>query len=169
MTTPIIILVLLTLPLSLAFLISTLNGSKLAVKKYALWGLGITFIFFSVGHVVRAEGMVEMLPPWAPFRLLIIYATGVLEFAVGIALFIPRLQNFAAKFAIAIFVIFFPANVYAALNATGLGGHQWGAVYLLIRTPLQLILIAWAYFLCIKKFDETEEMDIGRSSDILNR
>jgi len=50
-----------------------------------------------------------------------------------------------------VFVVFFPANIYAALQGVGLGGHQWGAIYLLIRAPLQLILIAWAYFLCIKK------------------
>lgn len=62
----------------------------------------------------------------------------------------PRYQFIAAKLAIVIFVIFFPANIYAALNSTGLGGHQWGPVYLIIRGPLQLILIAWAYFLCIK-------------------
>ncbi|BCO22375.1 hypothetical protein KUC14_12440 [Alteromonas sp. KC14] len=92
-----------------------------------------------------------MLPPWVPFRLLLIYLTGALELAVGLALFVPKLQNIAAKSAIAIFIIFFPANIYAALNATGLGGHQWGAIYLLIRTPLQLILIGWAYFLCLEK------------------
>lgn len=151
MTTPIIILALLTLPLTLAFLASKLNGSSLDKRKYALWGLGITFIFFSIGHIVKTEGMVEMLPPWVPFRLLLIYLTGALELAVGLALFVPKLQNVAAKSAIAIFIIFFPANVYAALNATGLGGHQWGAIYLLIRTPLQLILIGWTYFLCLEK------------------
>ena len=46
--------------------------------------------------------------------------------------------------------MFFPANIYAAFNSIGLGGHQWGPIYLLIRAPLQIILIAWAYFLCVK-------------------
>lgn len=168
MTTPIIILVLLALPLGLAFLISKVTGSKLNVRKYSLWGLGVAFVFFSIGHVVKAEGMVHMLPPWVPYRLFIIYATGVLELVVGIALFIPKFQNFAAKSAIVIFVVFFPANIYAALNSTGLGGHQWGAIYLLIRTPLQLILIAWAYFLCIEKSDAASSGDIERSSRFVN-
>ncbi len=95
--------------------------------------------------------MVEMLPPFIPFRLELIYITGVVEFLVGIALFIPRFQKKTAWIAIALFVFFFPANIYAALNSVGLGGHQWGPVYLLIRGPLQLILIAWTYFLCLKK------------------
>jgi uncharacterized membrane protein len=127
------------------------KGSELEVGKYALWGLGICFVFFSIGHAVKADGMVQMLPPWVPFRLPIIYLTGVLELIIGICLFIPKLQLHAVKAAIVVFIVFFPANIYAALNATGLGGHQLGAIYLLIRLPLQLILIAWTYFLCLKK------------------
>lgn len=155
MTTPIIILILLTSPLVVAFLISKIRGIELNINKYALWGLGFAFIFFSIGHVVKTEGMVEMLPPWVPFRLPIIYLTGLLEIIIGIALFLPKIQVHAAKAAIIVFVVFFPANIYAALNSTGLGGHQWGPVYLLIRLPLQLILIAWAYFLGIKGYDKS--------------
>jgi uncharacterized membrane protein len=103
-----------------------------------------------MGHFVKTEGMVEMLPPWVPFRLALVYLTGLIELFIGIALFIPRYQPLAAKLAIVVLVIFFPANIYAALNGIGLGGHQWGAVYLLIRGPLQVMLIAWAYFLCGK-------------------
>ncbi|SGY97130.1 Putative uncharacterized protein [Moritella viscosa] len=120
------------------------------MNKYACWGLGLTFIFFFIGHIVKTEGMVEMLPPWVPFKVTLIYFTGALELLVGIALFKSKFQIMAAKLGIFIFVIFFPANIYAALNSVGLGGHQWGSVYLLIRAPLQIILIAWAYFLCVK-------------------
>lgn len=82
-------------------------------------------------------------------RLQLVYVTGVLELAIGVALFVPRYQAIAAKLAIVVFVVFFPANIYAALNSIGLGGHQWGPLYLLIRGPLQIILIAWAYYLCL--------------------
>jgi len=156
MTTPIIILILLTSPLFLAFLVSKIKGDVLNVSKFASWGLGICFIFFSIGHAIQAEGMVQMLPPWVPFRLPLVYATGLLELIIGLALFFPKFQVNAAKTAIMVFIIFFPANIYAAINATGLGGHQWGPVYLLIRLPLQLILIAWAYFLCVKSKNEVD-------------
>jgi uncharacterized membrane protein len=127
-----------------------MNSNELNITKYASWGLGITFLFFFIGHIVKAQAMVEMLPTWVPFRLSIIYATGLLELVIAIALFIPRYQLFTSKIAIVVFVVFFPANIYAASHSIGLGGHQWGPVYLLIRGPLQLILIAWAYFLCVK-------------------
>lgn len=151
MTTPIIILILLVSPLTIVFIVSKIVSCELDIKKYATWGLGITFIFFSIGHFVKTEGMVQMLPSWMPLRHLIIYITGLVELSVGIALFYPKLQIIAVKAAIVIFIIFFPANIYSAINATGLGGHQWGPVYLFVRTPLQLILIGWAYFLCLKR------------------
>lgn len=150
MVTPIIVLLLLCSPLAIAFVLSRSRNKPLDVRKYACWGLGIAFIFFFVGHFVQTAGMVEMLPPWVPLRTTLVYLTGLIELLVGIALFMPRYQTGAAKLAIVILVVFFPANIYAALNGIGLGGHQWGPVYLLIRGPLQIVLIAWAYCLCLK-------------------
>jgi len=150
MVTPLIILLLLSSPLGIAIAYSKLSNNPLNVRKYACWGLGIAFLFFSVGHFVQTEGMVEMLPNWVPYRFGLVYLTGGIEFFIGIALFKPRLRLLAAKAAILVFVLFFPANIYAAMNSIGLGGHQWGPIYMLIRGPLQAILISWAYFMCIK-------------------
>ncbi len=165
MTTPIIILLLLTFPLFIAFFVSKARCVELDIGKYSCWGLGIAFIFFSIGHIANTEGMVEMLPMWVPFRLSIIYLTGVLELLIGIALFLPKFQINAAKAAIIVFIVFFPANIYAALNSVGLGGHQWGPVYLLIRFPLQLILIVWTYFLCLKSHNKSIQPTAKASAD----
>jgi len=157
--TPILILLILSSPLGVAFFYSRLKKASINIKKYACWGLGLAFIFFFIGHIVKANGMAEMLPPWVPFKIPLIYITGAIELLVGIALFITRLQLVAAKISIIIFIVFFPANIYAALNSVGLGGHQWGPIYLLIRAPLQIILILWAYFLCIKNHNKSLKQD----------
>jgi len=154
MISPLIILFLLSLPLLIAFSVSRVSGKKPATGKYASWGLGLAFIYFFIGHLVENRAMVDMLPLWVPLRLELVYITGILELAIGLALFIPKLRVAAAKLAIVVFVIFFPANIYAALHSIGPGGHQWGPVYLLIRAPLQVILIAWTYYLCLEKTEE---------------
>lgn len=46
-------------------------------------------------------------------------------------------------------------NIYAAVNHVPMGDHAWGPVYLLIRVPLQLILIFWTYWFTIKWHKET--------------
>ncbi|MFK7160762.1 hypothetical protein V6U78_06900 [Marinospirillum sp. MEB164] len=150
MLTPIIILSILVFPLLVAFVMSRVTRRKLDIHKLSCWGLGVAFIYFFIGHFVKTDEMVDMLPVWLPMRLELVYFTGVLELLIGVALFIPKYQRIAAKIAILVFVVFFPANIYAALNSVGIGGHQWGAVYLLIRMPLQLALIAWAYYMCLK-------------------
>ncbi|RXE85974.1 hypothetical protein [Pseudoalteromonas sp. A757] len=150
MVTPIIIILLLCGPLLLGIIYSKIRDVQVETTTLACWGLGIAFMFFFIGHIVKAQGMVEMLPSWVPYRLPLVYFTGVIELVVAVLLFIPSYQLVAAKVAIVIFILFFPANVYAAFNSVGLGGHQWGPVYLLIRAPLQIILIAWSYYMCIK-------------------
>ena len=150
MFTPLLILLILVFPLFVAYSYSSFNGYPINIKKYSCWGLGFNFLFFSLGHFVLTDGMIEMLPMWVPLKTLVIYFTGLIELFVGLMFFIARFQTFAAKLGILIFIIFFPANVYAAINGIGLGGHQWGPIYLLIRAPLQVLLIAWAYFLCLK-------------------
>lgn len=151
MLIPFIIICLLVSPLLSAFILlkfKVLNNNILSVKKYACWGLGLAFFFFFIGHFVKTDDLVAMLPAWLPLRLPIIYLTGLLELAIAIALFSPKYQHSAAKLAIVVLIAFFPANIYAAIQSVGSGGHQWGPIYLLIRAPLQIILIAWSYFLC---------------------
>ncbi|WKD51267.1 DoxX family protein [Microbulbifer spongiae] len=159
MVTPTIILLQLFSPFGLAFVYSNSRNNSLNFKKYAYWRLGIAFIFFFVGHLVKTEGMVEMLPSWVPFRLATVYLTGLIELLIGVALFMPKYQILAARLAIVIFVGFFPANIYTALNGTGLGGHQWGPIYLLARGPLQIILIVRAYFICIKGYNNSMQLN----------
>ncbi|GHA04711.1 hypothetical protein GCM10008090_12670 [Arenicella chitinivorans] len=151
MTNVIIILALLISPMAIEFMYSKATGRPTSVRRSACWGLGIAFLFFALGHFVKTQGMVDMLPAWVPARELLIYLTGMLELIIGIGLFIPRFQTTAAMLALAVFVLFFPANIYAAMNGVGLGGHQSGPAYLLIRGPLQLVLIGWAYYLCIRE------------------
>ena len=106
MVTPIIILLILSSPLGMAFAYSKFMKVPVDINKYACWGLGMAFIFFFIGHIVKTDGMVEMLPSWVPFKVSLIYFTGALELMVGSALFMPKFQRIAAKLGILIFVLF---------------------------------------------------------------
>ena len=43
-------------------------------------------------------------------------------------------------------ILFLPANVYAAIQQVPFGGHGNGPLYLLVRVPFQLLVIAWVWF-----------------------
>lgn len=152
MAIPLVILAILCVPLAVAF-------TLVRYRRKGDWriggtvGLALAFVFFGIGHFVQTEDMATMLPPWVPQRTALIYATGVLEWLLALGLLVPRTRRAAGWGCLTVLIAFFPANVYAALNHAGTGGHQWGPIYLVIRTPLQLILIVWAYWFGVKRFE----------------
>lgn len=139
MTTPLIILAILLVPylLAKAFLANGESGG--------LVGLVAAWVFFGIGHFAVTADMAAMLPAFVPQRELLVYATGIWEFAIALGLAMPQTRKVAALAALATLVAFLPANIFAAINATGPGGHQWGPAYLLIRLPLQAMILWWTW------------------------
>ena len=75
----------------------------------------------------------------------LILASGVLEIAAGIGLLVERTARYTAGFLIVFFIAVFPANVWAAFNHIDYGGHSIGPAYLLVRGPVQALLIIWSW------------------------
>ncbi|WP_417595225.1 hypothetical protein [Parasphingorhabdus sp.] len=150
MTTPLIILAILFLPTLMAVIIGRLVGRPGFYRLVGRIAFAMAFAFFAVGHFVKTDSMAAMLPSFVPQKTMIIYATGVLEALLAIGLLVPFLRKQAGLACIAVLVLFFPANIYAALNGAGLGGHQWGPVYLAVRAPLQILLIVWGYWFVVR-------------------
>ena len=151
MTTPIIMLVLMSAPYAIAYLLRAGGNRSIDLRGAGAIGLGVVFIFTGVGHFIQTEPMAQMLPSWVPERILLVHLTGFLEFAIALGFFVPRWRRLAGLSAAAVLVLFFPANIYAALNHVPMGGHAWGPSYLMIRAPLQLILLAWTWWFTIRQ------------------
>ena len=145
--TLLVLLLLLTLP----FLILTLAGKwnpkfQIAPAKRARVGVTLFFIFAAIGHFIRTEPMAEMLPPSIPYRIELIYLTGVFELLGAIGIWIPRLTRIVGLLLIIMLLGLLPANIYSAFNRVEFGGHGSGPSYLLVRVPFQLFAIFWTYF-----------------------
>ena len=151
MMTPVIIISILLVPLIGALIV----GGRDTAALGGLFGISIAFIFFGIGHFVQTDAMITMLPDVLPARRQIVLATGVLEFAIAVGFLVPATRRLAGLAAIAVLIGFFPANIYAALNHTGMGGHVWGPEYLLIRFPLQVLLIVWTWTFAVRSKVET--------------
>jgi len=41
-------------------------------------------MFFFIGRIVKTQDVVEMLPSWIPFRLILVYLIGALELGVAL-------------------------------------------------------------------------------------
>jgi uncharacterized membrane protein len=151
MATLIIMLVIMMAPSLVVRLVPAITHRDFDVRGAAAIGLGLLFMFTGSGHFIQTEPMAQMLPPWIPARTLLVYITGGLEFAIAVGFLVPKSRRVTGWIAAAVLVLFFPANIYAAINHIPLGGHAWGPVYLLLRTPLQVIIILWVYWFTIRQ------------------
>jgi uncharacterized membrane protein len=106
--------------------------------------LGVLFIAAGINHFVDPATYLRMMPPYLPFPLALVYLSGVAEVGGGIGVFSTRWRTAAGWALIALLVAVFPANVHMALhpelfpNITPM--LLWG------RLPLQLVLIAWVWW-----------------------
>lgn len=149
MITPLVMLGILAAPLLLVWNLRRV-GFEVGLGTGGVIGLVLLFLFTASGHFIAPQPMAEMLPPFVPGRLLLIYLTGALEIGLALGIALPRTRRLAGLAAIAVLIAFFPANVYAAFAQVGMGGHTWGPVYLLIRAPLQALLIGWTWWFAVR-------------------
>lgn len=144
-------LLLMTAPLALARAWAGIAHRPFDPRGAAAIGLALLFLFTGIGHFARTEPMSLMLPAWVPERVFLIYLTGVLELAIAGAFLVKGSRGWAGWAAAAVLVLFFPANIYAAIHHVPFGGHAMGPAYLLVRAPLQLAILAWVYWFTIRR------------------
>ncbi|MGQ0503786.1 MAG: DoxX family protein [Myxococcaceae bacterium] len=106
-------------------------------------------IFAGVMHFVAPKGFVRIVPNALPAPRALVFISGFFEVLGGVGLLIPATQKYAAWGLVALFIAVFPANVNMAVNRIPLGRKQLPTWTLWARLPLQLVLIAWAYWFTI--------------------
>ena len=109
-------------------------------------GLALVFAFTGFGHFAKTDAMAEMLPESIPGRRALILASGIFELLLAMLLLAWPKSRLLGMTIIGFLIAIFPANVYAAFQRIPFGGHSAGPIYLLVRAPLQLLLIFWTYW-----------------------
>jgi len=121
------------------------------VKQILKWILAVAFILAGTNHFLNPSFYLKIIPPILPAHLLLIYASGFFEIALGVLLLIPKRQKLAAWGLVALLITVFPANIYMAMNAELFPEYSLTALYL--RLPLQIVLIALVFWFTRKKLD----------------
>jgi uncharacterized membrane protein len=116
-------------------------------------GIALIFAFTGVGHFIKTSAMTQMLPPWVPMRLSLVYITGIFELLAAGAILVTPLSRFVGWALCVFLLLIVPSNIYAAWHRVDFGGHAAGPVYLLVRIPLQLFLIGWVYWFSVRQYD----------------
>ncbi|MGY8798800.1 MAG: DoxX family protein [Longimicrobiales bacterium] len=113
-------------------------------KRFALLGLSLFYVLAGANHFLNPDFYVEMMPPYLPAHLGLVYLSGLFESLGGAAVLAPSLRSLAGWALVLLLAAVFPANLHMALNPDLFPDISAVAVY--IRLPLQIPLIAWAYW-----------------------
>ncbi len=106
------------------------------------WAFTALFVLGGVGHFVKTDIYLKIMPPYLPYHRSLVLLSGVIEIALGILLLVPATSRPAAWGLIALLLAVFPANIYMFQHP---GRFPIPPTLLLLRLPLQGVLILWAY------------------------
>ena len=146
-------LLILLITFALSFLAIVIFTGKYDFPLAGRIAMCVMLISTGIAHFVYTTGMTIMLPNFIQFRKPLVYITGIMEMAGGIALLVPYLKFSAGVFLIVFFVVLLPANIYAAYNRINYEKGTYdgdGLNYLWFRVPLQILFIVWVYFSAIR-------------------
>jgi uncharacterized membrane protein len=102
----------------------------------------VLFVLAGVGHFVRPDFYLRIMPPYLPWHRPLVLVSGVFEVALGVLLLVPRFSRLAAWGLIALLVAVFPANIYVYQNQQM---FPLNPLLHLLRLPMQGVLILWAF------------------------
>lgn len=106
----------------------------------------VIMVLAGVNHFIAPATYLGMMPVVLPAPLALVYLSGVAEIAGGLGLVPRATRKLAAWGLVALLVAIFPANLNMALNDLPLGTRSVPSWALWARLPLQLVLIAWAWW-----------------------
>ena len=115
-------------------------------KLFTILVMSFMYVFIGIRHFTDPQYFLDIVPPQLPFKLFLVYVTGLIEIIGGAAILSSKTRRAGALLLIFLLVIVFPANIYLYISETPqnlLGITKTDA---LIRMPFQIPLIILAYW-----------------------
>jgi uncharacterized membrane protein len=106
----------------------------------------VFFIGAGVNHFRNAEFYERIVPPRFPSPHILVAISGVAEIVGGIGLLIRPTRQLAGWGLIALLIAVFPANIYMAIETERFADLHLPAWTFWARLPLQMVFIAWVWF-----------------------
>ena len=115
-------------------------------KTLTIYVMSIMYIFIGIRHFIDPQYFLHIVPPQLPFKLFLVYFTGLIEIIGGAAILSSKTRRAGALLLIFLLVIVFPANIYLYVSETPQNLLEITKTDALIRMPFQIPLIILAYW-----------------------
>jgi uncharacterized membrane protein len=113
------------------------------MRKTSIYIQCALYTLAGLNHFWHTETYLDIMPSWLPWHEGLIYISGLIQIALGIAFYFDKTRVRAAWGIIILLLAVYPANFQMAVNyANEDNPYLWAA---LVRLPLQVPLMFWAY------------------------
>lgn len=101
-------------------------------------------LYFGAGimHFVYPRIYERIIPPYLPYPKLLVFASGAAEIILAVGLCFPGSRIVSIYGLIVMLVVYLPIHFYMLSGPAALRLPKWA---LILRIPLQFVLIYWAY------------------------
>jgi uncharacterized membrane protein len=108
---------------------------------------GFSFILIGISHLREPKKFVDIVPPYLPYALFLVYLTGVMEIAGGIGIINPETRVISGRLLATFLIAVFPANIYMWTHDVAFNGTKLTTTQHILRSFIQIFLIFMALFL----------------------
>ncbi|MBW2960811.1 DoxX family protein [Mesonia aestuariivivens] len=109
-----------------------------------LYLMAIIYVLAGINHFIKPKMYMRIMPNYLPAHKLLVYLSGIAEIILGIGLCFSSTKNTAIYGIIAMLAVFFLVHFYMlSSEKAGSGLPKW---VLILRIPLQFVLMYWAYY-----------------------
>ena len=122
------------------------SGDSLSTTIIHLLALayGVPFVMVGIEHFRDPQKFVDIVPPYLPFPLFLVYLTGLMEIAGGLGIIYPETRIMAGRFMVLFLLAVYPANFYMWTNDVPFNGTRLTTNGHLVRLFVQFLLIVAA-------------------------
>jgi len=108
-----------------------------------LYAMGGLYFIAGIMHFVKPRMYQRIMPNYMPKHKLLVFLSGVAEIILGVSICIPATKDLAVYGIITMLLIFLPVHFHMLFGKNAaMGLPKWA---LILRIPLQFVLIFWAY------------------------
>ncbi len=114
----------------------------LTLENTSLILMSALYILAGISHFRNPSFFLKITPPWVPSPEKVNIIVGIVEVLLGLGIVFSQTRQIAAIGIIVLLIAVFPANIYHFQLAKQKGHSIYPT---LVRLPMQLLLIYWAY------------------------
>ena len=115
-------------------------------KLFTILLMSIFYVRIGVHHFLDPEYFLNIMPPFLPYHLELVYISGFFEILLGLLLIFPKYRFYASWALIILLIAVFPANIYLAQSEIAQQGLDVSKEVAIWRLPFQALFIGLAYW-----------------------